>query len=386
MTRRRFNGRPLVWIVFAILVGVPSVQLTRMLRAQRLGVAETPASTRVVRLEGAPTNASASDPGAFRYDLVGPAKAPIVAAAVSPAGRLVALLDESGEVTVWDVQERKQLSSFASKQLLPMTSYNPFHTPIAIEEPLGLGVQAAMVSIGGNDGWVRVWQAATGDLMLTMPHSAKDAATDATREAPLVDADISLEGGLVSVSRNGSLALWRYHQVVDSSLVWMSRTPRSNVRDIDISPDGRSIAVAGDDALYLVSPHPNQRTWTAIDTLGGSPRRVRFNPGGGILAAVWDDGEIRVYSAVTRDRLKTLRFGGSGPTPLLAFSPSGQWFAATDGGRIIQVWATGFGAPMALTAPGGWVRSMWFAADSKSIIVATQGDRYLRVLPLPDTS
>ena len=101
MTRRRFNGRPLVWIVFAILVGVPSVQLTRMLRAQRLGVVETSPATRVVRLEGAPTNASASDPGAFRYDLVGPAKAPIVAASVSPAGRLVALLDESGEVTVW---------------------------------------------------------------------------------------------------------------------------------------------------------------------------------------------------------------------------------------------------------------------------------------------
>src|SRR5687767_7758912 len=112
MTRRRFNGRPLVWIVFAILVGVPSVQLTRMLRAQRLGIVETPPAPRVVRLEGAPTDASTGDPGPFRYEAVGPTKAPIVAAAVSPAGRLVALLDESGEVTVWDVQERKPLSSF----------------------------------------------------------------------------------------------------------------------------------------------------------------------------------------------------------------------------------------------------------------------------------
>jgi WD40 repeat protein len=386
MTRRRFDGRPLIWLSFAILVGVPSAQLTRMLRAQRLGLAETPPAPRVVRLEGAPMDASAGDPGAFRYEAVGPAKAPIVAAAVSPAGRLVTMLDESGEVTVWDAQERKQLSSFASKQLLPMKSYHPFHTPIAIEQPLGLGVQAALVSIGGNDGWVRVWQAATGDLILTMPHSAKDAPTDATRDAPLVDADISLEGGLVSVSRNGSLALWRYHQVVDSSLVWMSRTPRGNVRDIDISPDGRSIAVAADDALYLVNVvPPHNRTWAPIDTFGASPQRVRFNPGGGVLAAVWTDGEIRLYSAVSRDRLKVLRFGGSGPAPLLAFSPNGQLFAASDGNRIIQVWSTGFGAPVAVTAPHGPVRSMWFTADSRGIVVATQGDRYLRVLPLPET-
>ena len=65
MTRRRFNGRPLVWIVFAILVGVPSVQLTRMLRAQRLGVVETPASPDAVRLQGTPPDAAAGDPDAF---------------------------------------------------------------------------------------------------------------------------------------------------------------------------------------------------------------------------------------------------------------------------------------------------------------------------------
>jgi WD40 repeat protein len=378
MPRRRFSSRPLIWIVFAILVGVPSVQLTRMLRAQRLALANPSGSPRVALV---PAGAPAGDPA----DALGPADAPIVAAAVSPAGRLVVMLDESGEVSVWDVQQRKRLSSFASKQLLPISNYQPFRTPIAIEEPLGLGMQAALVTIGGNDGWVRVWQATTGDLILTMPHSPKDAPTDVAREAPLVDADISLEGGLVSVSHNGSLALWRHHQVVDSSLVWISRTPRGNVRDIDISPDGRSIAVAADDALYLVNVvPPHNRTWAPIDTFGGAPQRVRFNPGGGVLAAVWTDGEIRLYSAVSRDRLKVLRFGGSGPAPLLAFSPNGQLFAATDGNRIIQVWSTGFGAPVAITAPQGRVRSMWFTADSRSIVVATQGDRYLRVLPLPE--
>jgi WD40 repeat protein len=385
MSRRRFITRPLVWILFAVLVGVPSVQLTRMLRAQRLGLANVTAPPAgQMGFNVAQAGATPSDPDAYRYDAVGPLRAPIAAAAVSPAGRLVAVLDEEGEVSVWDVQAHKQISSFSSKQL-PLSKSYGVAPPIGIDEPLGLSVQAALVTIGGNDGFVRVWQAATGALMMSMAHSAKDAPSDGMRTTPLVDADISMEGGLVSVSGNGSLALWRHHQVVDSALVWMSRTPRGNIRNIDISADGRSIAVAADDGLYLVSPHPHLRKWTLIDTLGlgRPPYRVRFNPGGGILAAIWSEGEVRLYSAVSRDILKRFRFGSFGPGAQLAFSPDGQRYAATDGNRIIQVWSTGFGAPVALTAPSGPVRSMWFTADSKSIVIAAVGDRYLRSLPLP---
>ncbi len=82
-----------------------------------------------------------------------------------------------------------------------------------------------------------------------------------------------------------------------------------------------------------------------------------------------------------------MRFGAEGSPPkLLAFSAGGQMLAATDGLRVIQVWPMRqFSAPVALTAPRGPVRSLWFAPDGGSLVVSAYGDRYLRTLSLPVT-
>jgi WD40 repeat protein len=393
MTRRRVYSRPVLWLIFAAMVAVPSAQLARLLRSQWAprveptppSVAPTGATrpTPTDSVPAAPLDSSDDVPGPFRYEPVGRARAPIVSAAVSPTGRLVAVLDDSGEVTVWDVRARTRISRIASKQRLPKHRI-PYRPPIAIEEPLGYGPQAAMVAVGGNDGLFRVWHALTGQRLLAARHSVNDASSAEMRRAPLVDAEISSEGGLVSVSSNGSLAFWRGREPADSALIWMTRSPHGRVRDVDISPDNRAMAVASDEALYLLNPRPDLRTWTVIDTSRGSPEQVRFSPGGGVLAAAWSDGEIRVYSVVTRDRLKTMRIGRvGGEHTLLAFSPDGELLAATDGNRVIQIWPMGYGAPAALTAPRGAVRSMWFTSDGRSIVVSARGDRYLRRLPLP---
>ncbi len=395
MTRRLTVARPLVWLVFAVLVGVPSLQLTRLLRAKRVApraVVEIAPAPLAVEPPPAPPSPS-GDREPFRYEPIGPAKAPIAAAVISTTGRLVAVLDDSGEATIWDVREGKRVGTIDSKQRLPMQRYLN-GVPMSIEEPLGLGKDAAALAIGGNDGQFRVWHAQTGARLVTGLHSAKDATKPSLKDAPLVDADISTEGALLSVSSNGSLALWTgRHSSGDSALVWMTRSPGGRVRDVDISADARAVAVASDDALYLLNPRPGQQQWTAIDVPTDeparrgrtSPQQVRFSPGGGILASVWSDGEIRIYSMVTREWVRSMPFGREGPwRRLVAFSPDGQLLAVTDGGRVIQIWAMRSGSsPVALTAPRGAVRSLWFTADGESVVIASWGDRYLRALPLP---
>jgi WD40 repeat protein len=370
MTRRRFYGRPIVWIIFAVLVGVPSAQLTRMLRAHG-----EPAQ----RVD--PTEDS---PGPFRYELIGPAKAPIAAAAISATGRLVAVLDESGEVTVWDLHERKPIGTFASEQQLPMRKFHPFGAPIVVEELLGMGLQAAVLAIGGNDGRVRVWRLRTGDKLLDGSHSARDARANDLRHGTVVDVEAPPEGALLSVSSSGSLALWTAR---DTAPMWMTRSPSGDVRDVDASSDNRAVAVASDEALYLLTIRPFDRAWTGIESSSStaSPQQVQFSPGGGVIASVWSNGEIRVYSAATRDRLKTMRVGPEhGFARLLAFSPDGQLLAATDGHRVIQVWSMRHGSPaVAITAPYGPLQSMWFTPDGENLVVSGHGDRYLRSLPLP---
>jgi WD40 repeat protein len=371
--RRRFYSRPMVWIIFAVMVGVPSVQLTRLLR-------ERAAPTRLDSAADSP----ADSPGPFVYEPIGPAKAPIAAAAVSWTGRLVAVLDDSGEVTVWDVRDRKPLRTLASEQQLPMRRFQPFGVPMAVEELLGMGLEAAVLAIGGNDGRVRVWRLKTGDMMLDGAHSTRDPGANGLRDGTVVDVEAPPEAALLSVSSGGSLALWTAR---DSAPMWMTRSPRGNVRDVDVSTDNRAVAVASDEGVYLLTIRPFDRAWAAIESSSSdaSPSQVQFSPGGGVIASVWSNGEIRVYSSATRDRLKTVRIGPEhGFGRLLAFSPDGQLLAATDGHRVIQVWSMSHSSPaVAITAPRGPVRSMWFTPDGAHLVVSAYGDRYLRSLPLP---
>jgi WD40 repeat protein len=166
----------------------------------------------------------------------------------------------------------------------------------------------------------------------------------------------------------------------------MSRSPGGEVRDVHISPDERTVAVAAARALYLLNPRP-PRTWTKLDASGGSPHRVLFSPGGGLLASVWSGGEIRIYSLASRQRVRTLYVGDKQThAALLAFSPDGRHLAATDGSRVIQIWAMREGStPVALTAPRIPIQSLWFTPDGQSVVVSGRGDRYLRSLPVPGT-
>jgi WD40 repeat protein len=257
---------------------------------------------------------------------------------------------------------------------------------MAIEEPLGFGIRMSLLALGGNDGRFHVWQAATGDRVMSVPHGERDATHESMRRAPLVDAEISLDGGALSVSSSGSVAFWRGRADPDSALIWMSQSPSGRVRDVDISPDNRVVAVAGERAIYLLNPHPGQQIWTALDASVGEPQRVLFSPGGGLLATVWSDGEIRLYSVASRERVRTMRVGDRWVPALLAFSPDGQQLAATDGFRVIQIWAMRDGStPVALTAPRSPVQSLWFTADAQNVVVSGRGDRYLRSLPIPVT-
>jgi WD40 repeat protein len=408
-----------MWLLFAVMIAIPSAQLARLLRVRRAPQPQSAPPT-VVPAEkpipgadstrGALADSSSDDPG-FRYEPIGPSRAPIAAAAISSTGRLVAVLDDSGEVTVWDAHERKRLSRFPSEQRRPRWRYHYAGTPIAVEEILGMGLHSATVVIGGNDGRFRAWSAARGSKFVTAPHSAMDAGRPEARRAPLVDVETPPLGGLFSVSSNGSLALWSGQS--DTSFRLMTRSPGGNVHDIDIGSDGHTIAVASAEAVYLLAIRPAGQTWTPIDSAvlesdqefdtrlrsnpglplsrrrGGTPQYVKFSPGGGLLASSWSNGEIRVYSVASHDQIHTIRFGNEGrPARFLSFSPDGRLLAATDGNRIIQLWSMNVlrtVAPVAITAPYGPVRSMWFTPDGKRLVVSGYKDRYLRALPIPVT-
>jgi WD40 repeat protein len=290
---------------------------------------------------------------------------------------------------------------------------------MALVQPLNLGRRSTMLAMGGNDGYLRVRSAIDGLELLAGTHRAKHPGQQRaveTHQGPeysrsgnvaVVDVGFSSEGAVVSVSADGSLAVW-IPNGKDSQLLWTARAPRGGVNDVDVSPDNQVLAVGASGGVYLLTPHT--RVWALVDSIDGesdegflerlrvnpgiglgrrsnpSPKQVLFSPGGGLLAAFWSDGEIRVYSVATRERVRAMRMGGETHLAQLAFSSDGKLLAASDGNRIIYVWAMRAGAaPIALTAPRGRVQAMWFTQDGRSLVVAGYRDRYLQKLPLPAT-
>jgi WD40 repeat protein len=111
---------------------------------------------------------------------------------------------------------------------------------------------------------------------------------------------------------------------------------------LDVAPDGRWLAtIDGSNALSL---------WRADGT--GSPvevqsvdvTAVRFSPDGTLLATGNEDGTVRVYDAVTHERLFTLDAHGFWVFGV-DFSGDGRWLTSHSAGRpalgsgSVKVWA-----------------------------------------------
>jgi hypothetical protein len=387
MTWRGDGDRLVVWLLLAGVVVTAAAQILWWLRPLGAPIFQPPG------VESAAPRATTSPE--TPYAAAGPANAPIAAAAISPHGTLVAILDDSGEVTVWDVQLATLISRFASG-LQPSRRRSPSPIPIAIRQPMGEGLPPAVVAIGGDDGILRAWNAENGTRILTGAHSARDAASPELRRAPIVDVEISPKGRPVSVSSNGSLAFWAERQLGgDSSLLGITRGPGGKVRDVAIQSNLRWMAAVSDDAVYLSAVRNGLQTWTAVDTsTGGSPQSVYFSRHGWIVATVWSDGEIRLSRG--RGVFSTLPPLGQNPARrLVAFA--NDWdvnvmfrddgvIAATDGDRVIKIkWLKRAPNPgVTLTAPRGPIQSLWFTADNRNVVFSARGDRYLRTLRVPD--
>ncbi len=345
-----------------------------------------------------PTDAYASatpiDSTAIR--VIGPTSRSIRAAAFSPSGRLAAVLDDSGEVTIWETRSLKRVGTFASGLALPLNFIQG--APLAIRDSLDLGPAGALVATGDIVGNLRV-HSGDGTELRTLPRVVHDHTGRVNLDNAVVDVAITSQRSII-VATHRRLALWAQQDSMKLDVVWRQYSPGEDIRDIDVSPDGSTIAVATDGGLYLVPRRTG--AWSLFDSSGAEsaaelnerlreggvvgrragtpPTYVTFSRDGQLLATA-HHREIRVYSVPTRQLLRTFRFNG---TTRIAFSHDGKRLAAVDGHRIIMIWPlTGGTAPLALTTSIGPLWSLSFAPNGRSLIVAGYGERYLRALPIP---
>ncbi len=147
------------------------------------------------------------------------------------------------------------------------------------------------------------------------------------------------------------------------------------VRDIALSPDGKTIAVATGSGEVVVVESETGRTRWRRQILEGAVTQIGFDPGGGSLVVAGEEETARVVTAVDGSTRAELPGSGSW-VEAAAFSPRGD-FVAIASGRRVRVWTSSFEPHVETEDHESTIAAMRFSPDGSRLATASYGGLHL---------
>jgi WD40 repeat protein/class 3 adenylate cyclase len=279
----------------------------------------------------------------------------VYSVAYRPDGKQLATLSQDGSVKIWDAVSGQELRTIALQNFLSAGNGVPGGISYS---PDGKRL------VFCDDQIVSIVDATSGAEILTLPPFKN----------PTVDVVFSHDGiQIAAASREGTIGIF------DSSTGKLileflaSRSVDVYVQRIAFSPDGKHIASANEDGLYVW----DATTGKNLLTFSGHGAGIRssgiaFSPDGKWIASSGNDGTIKVWDSETGAEIFTLA-GHTGSTFGVAFSPDGQYLATSSVDRTIKIWKlpkAGEQVPEPLTLYGntGAVYQVAFSPDGTRIV------------------
>jgi WD40 repeat protein len=334
--------------------------------------------------------------------------------AFQPGGKGLAFGSDDATVRIWDLdgepgvrnllgagpvaflRDGRQLATvgmLSRIRLLRVGAWSPDHAP-TLEQVQSLpghwGEVVRIVAsrdgrhlatLGATDRTARLWDAATGKLLLVVRHPGKEIllglALDPTGKY------------LATAGSGGIIRIWDATPAGDgkerSQPRRELRVPSALVVGLAFSPDGRLLASgAADGVLRLWDPETGSqlRECRGHEYLIGA---VGFHPNGQEVATGSADRSVRIWDVATGKTVRILR-GFQQPVVRLAYTPDGDRLA-TLAGELSRLFAARENAPGELKlwdawtgeelfADQGFPRAPWelaFSPDGHRLIVGCQG-------------
>lgn len=195
----------------------------------------------------------------------------------------------------------------------------------------------------GARGDVNVWEAGTGELLLTLDGGLEEAG------AALA---FSPDGTTLAASWATQVVLWdlRTGEVISrltGKPVGASVGYNLGVGQIGFSPDGGRLAVANLNGSCEVWDLANRTKALSLPSEGQPAKAIAFSPDGRRLATAGDDGIVRIWDAAAGTQIQALPLGGV--IHSVAFSSDGSFLGAASEDGGIKIWDAATG--MVVTSP-----------------------------------
>lgn len=234
----------------------------------------------------------------------------IVSLALSPDGSTIATGDTRGRIVLWNAGTLQPTLEIENGQdFVNAVAFSPDD-----------GTLAAV-----DSGQLRLWRVADGKATLVRAFSAQSRMTNVVW---------SPDGAYVYV--NDSVTR-RWDAASGAEAPSLDDGTRRAPRRLATSPDGRTIATAGDDPVVTLWDAATGRLRRTLAGPSDAVTSMTFNHDGTLLASGGDDGAIAIWDATTGSRRSTIARLAS-PVDAVAFSPDGGSLVSGHRNRMVILW------------------------------------------------
>jgi WD40 repeat protein/transcriptional regulator with XRE-family HTH domain len=218
----------------------------------------------------------------------------------------------------------------------------------------------------GAFGEIKIWEASTGTLLLSLPGKEGDVASDVIFSP---DGAYLVYAGLTSVDIFDAATGQKVFSLSGESIGATSGY-NLGVGQINFSPDGKRLAAANMDGVPKIWDMATRNEIMALPGQEQITKGIAFSPGGLLLATGGDAGNVLVWDAVSGELITEYPLGGI--IHAVAFSKDGLLAAASEDG-FAKIWDLNAGQETVSLARQSGYYSLTFLPDGRLVTAGQDG-------------